>query len=83
MGDVLVWYALCALVVFCFRGVRPRRQLALGLASLGLGSLISFAGGLSIPQMPEDARGRGAVRLPRKAPAAAVEIRDHKGMVRG
>ena len=56
MGDVLVWYALCALVVYWFRNVRPKWQLAAGLASLALGSLISLAGGLSIPQMPEDAR---------------------------
>ena len=55
-GDVLVWYGLCALVVYWFRNVRPTRQLALGLASLALGSLISLAGGLSLPQMPEEAR---------------------------
>lgn len=55
-GDVLVWYALCAVVVFWFRKMRPRRLLILGFIALAIGALLSVWVGVSLPNMPPEAR---------------------------
>jgi uncharacterized protein len=55
-GDVLVWYSLCALVVVWFRKMRPSWLLILGLVAIAVGSLLAILIGLSLPQMPDDAR---------------------------
>jgi uncharacterized protein len=48
-GDILVTYGMCALVVYLFRHLSPRRLLAVGLASFALGSLLYFLAGFSMP----------------------------------
>lgn len=54
-GDVLVSYALCALVVFPFRKLSPRTLLTLGLGSVLLTSAIFLFTGLSLGYIPPDA----------------------------
>lgn len=53
-GDVLVTFALCALVVFPFRKLSPRTLSTLGLASLLIGSIIFLFIGLSMGYIPPD-----------------------------
>ena len=53
-GDVLVTYALCALVVFPCRKLSPRTLLTLGLGSLLIGSIIFVFIGLTIGYIPPD-----------------------------
>lgn len=53
-GDVLVWYALCAFVVFWFRGLRPSYLFVLGLAALTLLSLIYLLSTVTMPDWPPD-----------------------------
>ena len=54
-GDVLVSYALCALVVFPFRKLSPRTLLTLGLGSVLIASAIFLFTGLSLGYIPPDA----------------------------
>ncbi|MDE2928905.1 MAG: DUF418 domain-containing protein [Acidobacteriota bacterium] len=54
-GDVLVSYALCALVVFPFRNLAPRTLLTLGLCSVLIASAIFLFTGLSLAYIPPDA----------------------------
>ena len=53
-GDVLVSYALCALVVFPFRKLSPKTLLKLGLGSVLIGSIIFLFIGLSLGYIPPD-----------------------------
>ena len=53
-GDVLVSYALCALVVFPFRKLSPKTLLTLGLGSVLIGSIIFLFIGLSLGYIPRD-----------------------------
>jgi uncharacterized protein len=55
-GDVLVWYGLCALLVFWMRKLPPRRLFIMGLLAVTVGGLLTVAGGLSLPQMPPETR---------------------------
>lgn len=55
-GDVLVSYALCALVVFPFRKLSPQTLLSLGLGSVLIASLIFLFIGLSLGYIPPDAQ---------------------------
>ena len=70
-GDVLVTYALCALVVFPLRKLSPRTLLTLSLVGLLIGSVIFLFIGLSMGYIPprlgirnderlETVRGTGA-----------------------
>jgi uncharacterized protein len=54
-GDILVLYAICGMIVYPFRNLRPLLQLALGLLSLAIGSSLMVAGGFLIPQGPAEA----------------------------
>lgn len=54
-GDVLVSYALCALVVFPFRKLSPRTLLTLGLSGVLITSVIFLFTGLSLGYIPPDA----------------------------
>ena len=54
-GDVLVSYALCALVVFPFRKLSPMTLLTLGLCSVLIASAIFLFTGLSLGHIPPDA----------------------------
>ena len=54
-GDVLVSYALCALLVFPFRKLSPKTLLTLGLGSVLIGSIIYLFIGLTMGYIPPDA----------------------------
>lgn len=54
-GDILVPYALCALITFLFRKVSPRKLLIVGIIVIGISSLIYLLFGLSIPYWPPEA----------------------------
>jgi uncharacterized protein len=53
-GDILVTYALCGMVAFWFRRLRPGWLLTWGLLALSLPSLINLVAGLSLPFWPPD-----------------------------
>ncbi len=55
-GDVLVWYALCSLLVFLFRKKSPRTLIILGVISLAVPPLLYFFFQWSLPHMPAEAR---------------------------
>ena len=52
-GDILVLYALCGMFVYPCRKLSPRTLVILGLLVISVSSLISLAGGLSMPYWPE------------------------------
>jgi uncharacterized protein len=47
-GDILVSYAICGLLVYPFRKMRPARLLAIGLATLAIGSALYLLAGWSM-----------------------------------
>jgi len=53
-GDILVAYALCGMVAFWFRRLRPGWLLTWGLLAVSLPSLINLVAGLSLPFWPPD-----------------------------
>ena len=55
-GDILYVYAICGMLVFPLRRLSPRLLLAIGAATLALGSVVSFAFGASLQYWPEAAR---------------------------
>jgi uncharacterized protein len=55
-GDILYTYALCGLVVFWLRRVRPAVQIVLGLAVLAIGSLLPVAFSPYVTNWSEEAR---------------------------
>jgi uncharacterized protein len=78
-GDILVLYAVCAMVVYPLRHARLRTQLIVGLVLLTIGSLISIAGGLSIPHWPpEEVAELRESYLP-SADAIARELAAYRG----
>jgi uncharacterized protein len=54
-GDILYTYALCGLVVYLFRNLRPHWLLGLGFCALIVPSLLSLMFGLSMPYWPAEA----------------------------
>jgi len=48
-GDILVAYGICALLLFPFRNMSPRKLLAIGLVSVCVPSLLWIAFGMSSP----------------------------------
>ena len=55
-GDILVWYGLCGLVVVWLRRASPALLGGLGLAAVGITSLLSLLIGWSMPYWPEESR---------------------------
>ena len=53
-GDILVTYALCAMVMYLFRKVRPSRLLILGILLISVHSIIYLLFGFSISEWPEE-----------------------------
>ena len=47
-GDILVTYAICGVVVYPLRNLPPKRLVAIGVAVLGVGSVLALAGGWSM-----------------------------------
>jgi len=54
-GDILVSYALCALIIYLYHRMKPKTLLILGLISIFIGFLIPFLSGMSIPYWPPEA----------------------------
>jgi uncharacterized protein len=53
-GDILVWYSLCALLMFLFRRLSPKKLLIIGMIFIAIPSLLMLMGGLSMSQWPDD-----------------------------
>jgi uncharacterized protein len=53
-GDILVPYAVCGLLMFLFRKVRPKRVAIVGVVFLAIGSALMLLGGLSEPSWPAE-----------------------------
>jgi uncharacterized protein len=53
-GDILYAYAVCALLVYLFRGLPPKRLLSLGFVSLAICSVLYLLIGMSIPSWPTE-----------------------------
>lgn len=54
-GDILVAYALCALLAFLFRKATPRKLVIVGLIVVAVSSLLYLFSGLSVPYWPPEA----------------------------
>jgi uncharacterized protein len=54
LGDILFLYAVCAFVVFWFRGLAPARLIMLGIATLAVSSIIFVGLGMSMPSWPPE-----------------------------
>ena len=54
-GDILVCYALCALLVFLFRKKSPKTLLILGLITVSVASLLYLMSGFSMQFWPPEA----------------------------
>ena len=54
-GDVLVWYSLCALLMFLFRKLSPKKLIIIGMIFIALPSLLMLSGGLSMSQWSDEA----------------------------
>jgi uncharacterized protein len=54
-GDILVTYALCALIVYLFRKISPKKLLVFGLLLISVPSIIYFNLGRSIPSLSPEA----------------------------
>jgi uncharacterized protein len=53
-GDVLYWYGMCALIVYLFRRMSPRKMLMLAIIFLILPSALMAVGGMSMPYWPPE-----------------------------
>lgn len=54
-GDILVAYALCALLVYLFRRLSPRKLLIIGLITLSIHTALYLFIGMSLQFMPSEA----------------------------
>ena len=53
-GDILVPYALCALIVYFFRNLAPRTLIVIGILIISIHTFIYVGIGSSIPQWPPE-----------------------------
>lgn len=53
IGDILVPYAVCGMVLYWLSGLRPRFLIPIGLFLIAIGSGLSILSGLSLPWWPE------------------------------
>ena len=78
-GDILVLYAVCGALIFPLRRLAPRTRLALGVASLAIGTALNLVAGLSMPWWPpEDVAEISAFWAP-DAARLAREIAAYQG----
>ena len=54
LGDILVLYAVCALVVYWFRRLSPRWMVAAGLVSLAVPAVMVWFGGATMAYWPPE-----------------------------
>lgn len=57
-GDILVLYALCALVVFWFRKLSPRQLVSVGIVSLAISPALVWFGGATMTYWPPEIHER-------------------------
>jgi len=55
-GDILFPYAICGMIVYCFRRLRPGALITLGMAALLTGSLLYLLAGFSMGNWPAEQR---------------------------
>lgn len=78
-GDILVAYALCALVVFLFRRFSPKKLLIIGLITISVSSLIFLYFQLTLPYWPPEAY-QGALNSWKPGPEInEISIAAHQG----
>lgn len=53
-GDILVTYALCALLLYWFRNLSPRALIVLGVVVVGVSSMLSLSAQFSMPYWGEE-----------------------------
>jgi len=78
-GDILVAYALCALVVFLFRKVSPKWLVTLGLLSIAVSSLMSLFFGWSMQFWPPEAYQNTLLAWKPSADIISREIMAYQG----
>jgi uncharacterized protein len=78
-GDILYWYGMCGLGVYLLRRVRRQRQIALGVASLAIGSMILVGGGLAVDTMPPAQVEEMVAEFAPPPAAIAAEIEAYRG----
>jgi len=79
-GDILVLYAVCGILIYCFRKLSPTKLFLIGLIVVALGSAISFGAGWSMPNWPPSEFEK--LKNEQWAPppdALAAEIRAYQG----
>jgi uncharacterized protein len=78
-GDILVTYAICGLVVWLFRNVRPKYLLLIAVLSISIPALMSLLTGLSIPLWPDEARAHVIAEWEPPPEAIAKETSAYRG----
>jgi uncharacterized protein len=78
-GDILYLYGMCGLVVYLFRKLRPGWQIALGVVSLAVISLMWIAFGLSMAVWPAEAIEEFSVGWAPAPDVVAEEVQAYRG----
>ncbi|MBD3225223.1 MAG: DUF418 domain-containing protein [Caldithrix sp.] len=78
-GDILVPYALCAVLVFLFRKRSPKTLFILGLLSISVTSAIYFLSGWSIQFWPPESINQTMMSWQPGADSVAKEIAAYQG----
>jgi len=78
-GDILYLYGVCGLVVYLFRKLRPGWQIALGIVSLGVVSVLWILFGLSMAVWPPEAMQEFALDWQPPPAAVADEVQIYQG----
>ncbi len=78
-GDILVAYAMCGLIVFLFRNVRPGWLVFFGILSLLIGTAIYLFFGSTMEYWPEESRQGSIVFWSPTAEMIADDIMSYNG----
>jgi len=82
-GDILVAYALCGMVVYLFRRLRPGTLIVLGVLAIAVHSGINTAARLSLPYWPEDAVTEFNKAMQAHADTTREELEAYRGPYMG
>jgi uncharacterized protein len=78
-GDILVTYAICALALYPFRHVRPKRLLVTGLLVLCVAPVVSQGWGYHVRHLPEAERAEALAAMRPSEEQIAAEIEAYRG----
>jgi uncharacterized protein len=78
-GDILVAYALCAMIVYFFRHLSARKLFIIGLAILGIPAVLYFIFGFFLPYWPTEAYEGNLLNWKPNAEMIAKEISIYQG----